>query len=488
MPSQWFYVIAGKQGGPVTSAELLALVQRGKVVPDTPVRKGSDGKWVSAKRVRGLFPATNATSPSTPTAASEPFQDQPADAIPQKPSQPFVSDVYIVSATPPSEELPQLTSFLKSIAFLQNANAGSRAHATDILRQFGDAFKAEVDSFSGGHSLCEVENLVIELTRVPDVMRSFLGRTPIVKPMEAKALKAIKDMVCGYYRQLRAVITQIEPKSAEMERLLRLVCEAEDAMFPVRHPTSSATPNGEQSQLTAIGSIDAICPYCNQVLEKKPGRKKQCPSCGNFIHVRTRPLDNKKVLVTEAQSEQIEEQWSIVNGTHETYLLVKRRFAEEKARLAKRFGREPSDDDVQWGLLNQELLDNAQQRNWGFFRNTKFAMAEILKKENRLSAALAGYLEVCYIDLNGPNNIGGITDGELLGEYPPWNPQVATAELAPGLVDRLMRVIEKAAMNQTAVEKLYCEKASVLHASLRLPLSPADAWPQIRDALFGEEE
>ncbi len=172
MASQWFYEIAGKQGGPVTSAELLALAQRGTVIYDTPVRKGPDGKWVSAKCVRGLFPATNATSPSTPTVTSEPSQDQPADALPQKPSQPLASDVYIVSATPPSEE---------------------------------------------------------------------------------------------------------------------------------------------PSQCTAIGNIDAICPYCGNRLEKKPGRKKKCPHCGNFIHVRTRPLDNQKVLATEKQTEAINEQWATVN-------------------------------------------------------------------------------------------------------------------------------------------------------------------------------
>lgn len=172
MASQWFYEIAGKQSGPVTSADLLALAQRGTVVHDTPVRKGPDGKWVSAKRVRGLFPEANAKSPSTLTAASDPSQQQAANTLPQEPSQPLASDVYVVSAAPPSEE---------------------------------------------------------------------------------------------------------------------------------------------PSQLTAIGNIDATCPYCGKPLEKMPGRKKKCPHCGNFIHVRTRPLDNQKVLVTEKQMEAINEQWGIVH-------------------------------------------------------------------------------------------------------------------------------------------------------------------------------
>ena len=110
MASQWFYEVAGKQVGPVSSAELLALAQRGTVTYDTPVRKGLDGNWVLAKRVRGLFPEPNATSPSMPTAASEASPKKLADTPPQKPSQPLASDVQVVSAMLPCEEAPQLTA------------------------------------------------------------------------------------------------------------------------------------------------------------------------------------------------------------------------------------------------------------------------------------------------------------------------------------------------------------------------------------------
>ncbi len=74
------------------------------------------------------------------------------------------------------------------------------------------------------------------------------------------------------------------------------------------------------SQLTTIGNTEAVCPYCGGRLDKKPGRKTECPKCSRPIYVRTRPLDKQQVLVTEEQKEVIEEQWSIVNGSHEVYL------------------------------------------------------------------------------------------------------------------------------------------------------------------------
>lgn len=71
---------------------------------------------------------------------------------------------------------------------------------------------------------------------------------------------------------------------------------------------------------TLIGVTEAVCPYCDHVLEKMPGRKKKCPACTKDIYVRTRPQDKVKILVREDQLLLVEEQWSIANGTHPQFL------------------------------------------------------------------------------------------------------------------------------------------------------------------------
>jgi uncharacterized Zn finger protein (UPF0148 family) len=241
MASQWFYELMGERIGPVSSAELVALAQRGTVTHDTSVRKGADGNWVPAKRVRGLFCVPNTTSVPLPTVASAQSQKQPVDTPPQQPSRPLASNIRLVSATLSGEGV---------------------------------------------------------------------------------------------------------------------------------------------SQFAPVGNVDAICPYCNQVLVKKPGRKKKCPFCGQFIYVRTRPSDKQHVLATETQVEQIEEQWSVVNGTHDTYLLVKRLFAEklaeEKAKLANRYGREPSDNEVEVSLLREAFIENAERQLEEFEATGSGIMAEWL--------------------------------------------------------------------------------------------------------------
>ena len=47
---------------------------------------------------------------------------------------------------------------------------------------------------------------------------------------------------------------------------------------------------------------------------------------------------------------------------------------------------------------------------WGLYRNTRLNMGDILRKGANWQAALVTYLEVAYLDLNEPNNIGDDTE------------------------------------------------------------------------------
>jgi hypothetical protein len=115
-----------------------------------------------------------------------------------------------------------------------------------------------------------------------------------------------------------------------------------------------------------VGETDPICPCCEIALERMPGRKKKCPGCGEFIYVRTRPSDRQRILITEEQIPLIEELWAIENGTHSQLLAKRQAYEDEKEMLGKRFGKEPSDIDIQWSLLNKSLVEYGQKRQMGY--------------------------------------------------------------------------------------------------------------------------
>jgi DNA-directed RNA polymerase subunit RPC12/RpoP len=223
----------------------------------------------------------------------------------------------------------------------------------------------------------------------------------------------------------------------------------------------------------------AKCPNCHKSLSKIPGAKKKCPHCGEFMFVRTRPKDNVRVVVTKADADKIDEEWSIVAGTHDIFVAEKEKFAKEKGILRNRFGgKEPSDNDVRWGLLNKQLMEHAKNGDWGLYRNARFQMGEILRGEMKLKDALRAYLEVCYLDLNGPNNTGGMNDPELLKEFPPFDPN-RDSFLAPGVIDLIKRIVLKSKLNKDEIKKIFIEHNSRIEKSLRLPLSVEKAWQSL---------
>jgi DNA-directed RNA polymerase subunit RPC12/RpoP len=220
----------------------------------------------------------------------------------------------------------------------------------------------------------------------------------------------------------------------------------------------------------------AECPNCHKILSKIPGAKTKCPYCDDFMFVRTRPKDNIRVVVTKAEAEKIDEEWTIVAGTRDIFVAEKEEFEKEKEMLQKRFGgKEPSDNDVRWGLLNKQLLEHIKNGDWGLYRNAKFKMAEILRGEMRLKEALRTYFEVYYLDLNGPNNLGGITDPEILKEFPAFNPE-DFGFLAPGISELIALLAKRLNLNKEELKKIFIENNSRVEKYLRLSISPEQAW------------
>ncbi len=91
MSKQWFYEVMGSPVGPITSQELKACVVARKILPETQIRLGTDGKWQTADRVKGLFdPPPPATSPPAAKPAA-PIAKAPSPAPAKAPSPPKAS-------------------------------------------------------------------------------------------------------------------------------------------------------------------------------------------------------------------------------------------------------------------------------------------------------------------------------------------------------------------------------------------------------------
>lgn len=77
-------------------------------------------------------------------------------------------------------------------------------------------------------------------------------------------------------------------------------------------------------------------------------------------------------------------------------------------------GIEPSESDIEWHLLLDELIEHAKNNQWGLYSNTILRMAEHLYKLKEFDQSLRKYLNVLYLDINGPNNVSFLMESRIL--------------------------------------------------------------------------
>ena len=70
--SQWFVHKGQKVYGPLSSRQLKKLADGSQIRPDTNIRKGDDGSWGPASKVKGLFAVAAPAQAVGPSEASQP--------------------------------------------------------------------------------------------------------------------------------------------------------------------------------------------------------------------------------------------------------------------------------------------------------------------------------------------------------------------------------------------------------------------------------
>ena len=87
MADEWYYrTSTGRAEGPVTAAHMKQLAQLGEIGPETEIRKGAEGRWIGANKVKGLLDPT----PPKPIKTAPPARQQPPDDAqePEPPARP----------------------------------------------------------------------------------------------------------------------------------------------------------------------------------------------------------------------------------------------------------------------------------------------------------------------------------------------------------------------------------------------------------------
>ena len=77
MANEWYYRAMTAELGPFAPSEMRQFAERGVIAPNTEVRKGTQGPWVEAVKVKGLFPGRAESPPARPNPPPAPHVKTP---------------------------------------------------------------------------------------------------------------------------------------------------------------------------------------------------------------------------------------------------------------------------------------------------------------------------------------------------------------------------------------------------------------------------
>lgn len=157
-----------------------------------------------------------------------------------------------------------------------------------------------------------------------------------------------------------------------------------DAPFSIIQNKVSILAQRLEGKITSLNIETSLCPYCHTNLSPPPSRKKQCPSCKNYIYVRTVPTTRARVLATSEAIVIIDEAWSSYHSLSHWPTLLKAHnisdldFLRAGNYLSGKMGRDAYESEVIWYLLNNLLVKSQahQDRRMIFYHMASFLKGE----------------------------------------------------------------------------------------------------------------
>jgi hypothetical protein len=173
----------------------------------------------------------------------------------------------------------------------------------------------------------------------------------------------------------------------------------------------------------------------------------------------------------------------------------KERFEQIRAAQIEKHGSERLEQlhsalhTIRRASYQRQESESIKEGNFALFRSARLSMAllleeEVDKDEELLRKTLATHLELCYLDLNGPQN-STAHERELKNEAP-FDPSKGV--LIPSIVNITNVYIERLDLARAETKSLFLRHISRHLSGLNLPLSVDDGWNELEPKLIFKHE
>jgi hypothetical protein len=173
----------------------------------------------------------------------------------------------------------------------------------------------------------------------------------------------------------------------------------------------------------------------------------------------------------------------------------KERFERIRAAQIEKHGSERPEQlhsalhTIRRALYQRQESESIKEGNFALFRSARLSIALLLEEEvdideELLRKTLATHLELCYLDLNGPQN-STARERELNNELP-FNPSQGV--LTPSIVNITKVYIERSDLTRAETKSLFLKHNGRHLSGLNLPLSVNDGWNELESNLIFKHE
>jgi hypothetical protein len=180
----------------------------------------------------------------------------------------------------------------------------------------------------------------------------------------------------------------------------------------------------------------------------------------------------------------LEDEWSSFPRARIRPFLDLEELRRIRPLIGKNFASPPSDCDVACAYLSEKALECVKYRQWGLYRNNRLSMGAVLEENGKRIEALRYYLEVSYLDLNGPQNRGRLVTDETTSVLPGMDFEVSNASLAPAVVDKIIELILVLKQDENQTRHEFIDSARRCGNEVNLPVSPDKAWEHLSSELY----
>jgi len=173
----------------------------------------------------------------------------------------------------------------------------------------------------------------------------------------------------------------------------------------------------------------------------------------------------------------------------------RKRFEQIRTAQREKHGKETPEQlhsvlhAIRRNIYERQGLEGVKEGNFARFRDARLGLALQLEEEaekdaEKLRKALATHLEVCYIDLNGPQE--ATTRERERYNTPPFEPDKSL--LTSGIVNIANVYIERLGLTRAETKALFHKHNSRHLSHLNMPLSVDEGWNQLEPNLVFKRE